>query len=180
MRFVSTVQSAFLLVVALLAGNCAARADTFTVQFLENSTQVGTGTFSYTGHVGDGIYNLNTLPNYSFDLSVGSWSWSTANLLSVPGMQAEIRNNSGQVSFSNADFFNGAAALVVFSLDLGPKNLDLFAAFGSRGDNYSGNFVTSATPEPSSIAMLVVGTGILSAVWFIARRRKQVTGSSIG
>ncbi len=162
----------------------AARANTFSLEFFNSkSVEVGTGTFSYTGDVGDGTFALSSLPGYSMSFTVGSSTWTAADL-ATPIAQVEVvfYNSDTQMYFSNtnsfgtgpeggsADFVNGSTDLTFEPPGYGAPPLDLFQAVDSNQVSTGiGTFTAIATPEPGSGA-LVGGCALLAALVF----RKQI------
>jgi hypothetical protein len=177
-----------LIAAALLACGGALKADTFAFQFLGGPTAgsavVGTGTFSFTGTVSDGTYHLNTLPNYSFNFTIDSATWTNANLATpISGIEAVFYNNDTAMYFSNdgtfggpfggsADFVNGGTGLSFEPPGFGPPPLNLYQAVDSQGKDYFGEFTTANVPEPSSAATLLL-SGAIAAAFAIRRKRQR-------
>jgi hypothetical protein len=174
-------------VALLLAAFASAHAETFNFSYSFSDGQAVTGSLS--GHlVGDlleGVSDIHVNFNgtgYSGVLVGASWDAVTHDWNSAAG--AVISTNAARNNFIFADadpqhaadsvnnyfyFVNSSDAAIgnqAFAVNYNSGDV----AFDQPTSNASWSLVAAPVPEPSSIAMLAAGLGVMGAV---ARRRKQ-------
>jgi len=156
----------FLATLGLLSFTAPANALSFNLNFdntADNTLSapfVGTGTFSFTGNVSDGTYTLTSLPDYNFNITFGTTTFTNANITTTPSTVLAIISGSGTgINFSNTsptgdggssgsiDFINGLNDLTFEPPGFG-GNLNLYQA-SANSSNYLGNYTNPApTPVP--------------------------------
>lgn len=126
------------------------------------SATVAVGPFStdYAFSLADassGVFSLNQLPLANGNISVFDFSSLTFNLYTATDNWLGGDVAGGQFSFANLEAGNYYITVA------GTAN-------GAFGGIYAGSINIAAVPEPSSIAMLMIGFAALGAV---ARRRQN-------
>lgn len=169
--------------VTALAVVLPAKADNFLLDFVVDSSLVGTGTFSYDGHLSDGTYLVDTLPGYTFNFTVGGDTFTNADISTpISAVEVVIYDCGSQLYFDNTgnftgreggslDFDRGPLYLSFEPSYIGPPPLDAFIALNSAGIFYSGTYGT-AVPEPDTRAAVLLS---FAAVGLGAFSRKCVT-----
>lgn len=171
----------------LLAAFASAHAETFNFSYSFADGQSVTGSLS--GHlVGDLVESVSDIhinfngTSYTGALVGASWSAATHDWSSAAG--AIISTNAAKNNFIFADadpqhavdsinnyfyFVNSSDAAIgnqAYALNWNSGDL----AFDQPTNNATWTLVAAPVPEPSSIAMLAAGLGLVGA---IARRRQQ-------
>jgi hypothetical protein len=159
----------------------AARADTFNLKFDVDTSLVGTGTFSYGGHLSDGTYLVDTLPGYTFDFTVGGDTFTNADVTTpINAVEVVIYGQGTQMYFDNTgdftgreggslDFDRGSLLLTFEPSYYGPPPLDLFQAVNTSGTHFFGTYGT-AVPEPGTSTALLISFSVLGPGAFLRRR----------
>ena len=177
-------RSVSLACVAVLLFAAVASAGTFNVIF-DNSlccgplAVVGTGTFSFTGSLGDGTYYLNTLPGYDINFMIGSSTFTNADINTpIADVLVVIYGGGAQFYFDNDGAYGSHGGSLDFDKAdgsflttepgyFGTPPLDLYAAGDSSESSYFGTY--SQAPEPSYAAVLLV-LGVAGAFSALKRR----------
>jgi hypothetical protein len=182
----------FLATLGLLSFTAPANALSFNLNFdnVNDNTLsapfVGTGTFSFTGNVSDGTYNLTSLPSYDFNITFGATNFTNADITTTPSTVLAIISGSGTgINFSNTspsgdggfngsiDFINGLDELSFEPPSFG-GNLNLyFANVNSNSTSYFGNY---SNPAPTPVPFEFEPTGaviILGGLWGLKRWAKK-------
>ncbi|MEI6332845.1 MAG: PEP-CTERM sorting domain-containing protein [Pseudanabaena sp.] len=179
----------FLATLGLLSFTAPANALSFNLNFdntADNTLSapfVGTGTFSFTGNVSDGTYTLTSLPDYNFNITFGTTTFTNANITTTPSTVLAIISGSGTgVKFSNntsngaggsIDFINGINDLSFEPPSFG-GNLNLYFA-NVNSTQYFGNYgVSAATPTPVPFEFEPTGAVVvLGGLWGLKRWAKK-------
>lgn len=164
------------LLVASMAGALPIRADVYPLTFNEFETeqQVGSGVFSFNGHASNGTFELNNLPNFNFDFTLGSSNFTTEEL-QTPISDIAVLLSNGSVYFSSVDTSGPAGASVEFNgpnnqlLLFTPEGNSAFVAIDSSGFAYLGTY--SAAPEPG-YGLIIAGLALVFVPWRFAIRRR--------
>lgn len=158
-----------------------ARANDYNVYFtnLETGNSIaGTGTFSFDGSLGDGTYQLTSLPDYNIDFMVEGDTFNNSNIdtVNLSNVDVVIYDGGHNFYFDTSCFetancygpFGGSldftdANNANFDLTTEPNYagnppLDLYQANGPDGSSFG---VYAATPEPETLWLLGSGLAAL-------------------
>lgn len=180
----SLLTSTVVAATAIAANPLKSQALTFDFEFdnSPNSTVtppiVGTGTFSFDGDPGDGIFALTSLANFDFSFDFAGITFTNANIATpLSNILAKISTigSDRSVTFGGStsgpfggslDFVNAGIGLS-FQPDYGSLYFTTNNGFGT----YQGviQAPTTSVPEPGSVlALLGVGLGAL-----VSQKKKQ-------
>src|ERR1035441_6406859 len=139
---------------------------------------VGGASVSFTGSVPDGTYDLTALPGYAINFTVGSSTFTNADInTSLPDVLVVIYNGGSKFYFDNDGVFGSHGGSLDFDKAdgsylttepsyYGAPPLDLYYAVDSTGAGFFGVYSTTI-PEPSYTALLLV----LGAIGFCSLRK---------
>ena len=146
---------------------------------LGSTNIVGTGTFSFGLSVGDGTYYLNSLGGFSINFTVGSATFTNAEINTpIADVLVVIYGGGKQFYFDNDGLFGSHGGSLDFDAAsgaylttepnyYGPPPLNLYQADDANGGFYFGVYGV-AVPEPSSL--LLFGSGLFGAVAAVRRK----------
>jgi hypothetical protein len=173
----------------LVAFSTVASANSYLVNF-DNSDSgggpvmiVGTGTFTFDGTYGDGTYYLPTLPNYQINFSIGSSTFTNADISTdVSHVQVVLYDGALQFYYDNDGTFGPHGGSLDFDKAdgsflttepnyFGAPPLNLYQVTDSAGNFYFGTYsALTGVPEPSYAGVLLALGAV--AVWPALRRKK--------
>jgi hypothetical protein len=162
------------LVLALCGLSIAASANSYNVTF-DNSiccgppAIVGTGTFNFGGTVGDGTYFLTSLPGYNINFTVGSTTFTNANInTSLGAVLVVIYGGGTQFYFDNTGSYGSHGGSLDFDASFeaylttepnyyGPPPLNLYQSTDANGNFFFGVYQAAPVPEPTTLMLLGAG-----------------------
>ncbi|MTV41129.1 PEP-CTERM sorting domain-containing protein [Duganella radicis] len=171
----------------LLAAFASAHAENFNFSYAFEDGQAITGSLSghLVGDLLDGVSNVHINFNgndYTGALVGASWDASTHDWNSAAGAVISTNAAKNNFIFADADPQHAVGSINNYFYFVNSNDASIgnqaFAVNYNTGDvafdqptqNATWSLVAAPVPEPSSIAMLAAGLGVVGA---IARRRKQ-------